>query len=704
MLNATDQATFLSVRELRRSVQEAQKPLVYWIGAGTSKWLNYPLWKELARQLRREFSKFVEGYNNEQARKLIETNSFPAFFQRCRDLDQARYYRFLSNAFLPVPETALYTRFTEALGRTKPLHVLTTNIDEALERPFPGAGVYQRSDITGCLEQLQGRKPFIVKLHGSRSAIESAVFTTDDYEKLRSNSGYLSTLKHIFALGTVVFLGYSVSDQYLIDLLSDNAKDMSLFGPGPHFVVSPDFKEIASLRQIRYSINRFPDHRAALTVLDVIRQAEARKTELSAQVEPPPQQLDRTVSPLGSKTAYFISDVLPPGLWSNSTTAQITKIGGGLEAEMTLGLGFAKEELTTTVSTALHDLVVGLICFDFVYFPLSVLGKIHVLLGSEFFWQLVQADITRYVHLQHEPAILSRAGTLMGDIGLVSLSDSTGQAEPTATFIRRQIAPFPGKESVAEKQFSDLENKVIVFDEGGKLDLAGLVRASLMMPEVTRLLGIADAILPTQVPSWLKFPCLRMAHLVHTGAVCDRLGILAVKIPFGGARLTSAAFGIQPASESADQYASYVLSGRFNTDMGAALVGQPEIFQNILRFRDSAEGESFRKEVRDQLLANEASEFTASINAGLKRNIPIRVLEQARDKLSSLLTEKVKLSPVPAVWTNSFQSDDTTWLWRAKSRSLLLELTKKHGIRADDPCICGSGDMLRLCCALPLRE
>ena len=291
----------------------------------------------------------------------------------------------------------------------------------------------------------------------------------------------------------------------------------------------------------------------------------------------------------------------------------------------------------------------------------------------------------------------------MGDIGLVALSDSMGQVQPVSTFIRRQIVPAPGKEAAAEKQFSDLENKVIIFDEAGKLDLAGLVRASLMMPDVARLLGIGDAILPTQVPSWLKFPYLRMAHLVHTGAVCDRLGILAVKIPFGGARLTSAAFGIQTASESADQYASYVLSGRFNTDLGAALTGQPGILQNILHFRDTSEGISFRKEVRDQLLANEASEFTASINAGLKRNIPIRVLEQARDKLSSLLTEKIKLSPVPAVWTNSFQSDDTTWLWRAKSRSLLSDLTKKRGIRGDDPCICGSGDSLRLCCALPLK-
>ncbi len=456
---------------------------------------------------------------------------------------------------MPLPETVLYTRFTEALGRTTPLQVLTTNIDEALEQRFPSAGVYQRSDISACVEQLQARRSFIAKLHGSRSAIEGAVFTSDDYEKLRSDSGYLNTLKHIFALGTVVFLGYSVSDQYLIDLLSDNAKDMSLFGTGPHFVVSSDFKQIASLRQIRYSISRFPDHRAALTVLDVIRQAEARKTELSVPVVPQPEQLDDTVKPLGSKTAYFISDFLPPGSWNNSATVRFTKTDG-LKAEATLGLGFIQQELLNTTSTALHDLVVALICFDFVYFPLTALGKVHVLLGSEFFWRLVEADITRYVYLQHEPAILYQESTLIGDVGLISLSDSTGQVVPAGTFIRRQLAPAPGKESVTEKLFSDLEGKVIVFDEGGKIDLAGLVRASLMMPDVARLLGIGEAILPTQVPSWLKFPCLRMAHLVHTGAVCDRLGIQAAKIPFGGARLTSAAFGIQHASESADQYAA----------------------------------------------------------------------------------------------------------------------------------------------------
>ena len=42
MLNAEDQGTFLAVRELKRLLQEPKKPLVFWIGAGTSKWLGYP--------------------------------------------------------------------------------------------------------------------------------------------------------------------------------------------------------------------------------------------------------------------------------------------------------------------------------------------------------------------------------------------------------------------------------------------------------------------------------------------------------------------------------------------------------------------------------------------------------------------------------------------------------------------------------------
>jgi hypothetical protein len=703
MLNADDQATFLSVRELIRVVRDSKRPLVFWIGAGTSKWLGYALWKEFALDLRREFSKFAAGFDNLKALKLIDANLFPRFFQQCRDLDRARYYRFLSNAFLPRAETPLYKRFADTLAAISPLRILTTNIDEALEQRLPDASVYQRSDFSGCIEQLESGKSFIAKLHGSRSAIESAVFTHDDYESLKADTSFINTLKHLFAVGTVVFLGYSVTDEYLIDIISDNSKDMSLFGAGPHFVVSPDFKGSSSLHKIGYLLKRFPDHRSAITVLDVIREVEVRKGTVAPPVTLEPKKAEARVSPLGDKTAYFLSDFMPPGTWQNSVTAQLEN--AGVKLEMTVGLGFTTEEVPSTESTAPHDLAVGLICFDYVYFPLSALGRVHAFLGSEFFWRLVEADVIRFVHLLHEPVIMATEGALIGDIGLVSISKtSAGVPESTGTYIRRQLTSAPGKEGAAERLFSDLENRVVPFDEAGKIEMASLVRASLMMPDVARLLGIGEAILPTQVPKWLMFPYLRMAHLVHTGAVCDHLGLQAAKIPFGGERLTSAAFGVQPAAESADQYASYVLSGRFDTNLGVAVIGQAEILHSILKFRSTSEGEAFRREVRDQLLSDRATEFSASINAGLARNIPLSTLQKAHDKLSSLMTEKVRRSPVPAVWTDALHSDMVTRYWRARSRSLLLGFAKQRSITGNDECLCGSGDKLRLCCLLPLRD
>lgn len=498
-----------------------------------------------------------------------------------------------------------------------------------------------------------------------------------------------------------------MSDQYLVDLLSDNARDMSLFGAGPHFVVSSGFTGTSTLRQIGYSLRRFPDHRSSITVLDIIREVEVRKTTTSVDITTPTQEADGSARSLGTKTAYFLSDFMPPGSWGNSVTAQFEP-KAGLKAEMTVGLGFTRDEVPSTESTAPHDLVVGLICFDYVYLSLSALGKIHEflgLLGPQLFWRLVNDDVIRFVHLRHEPAVICVENELIRDVGLVSISQtSAGVTESAGTFIRRQVSPAPGQEAIAEKMISDLEQKVIPFDEAGKIEMASLVRASLMMPGVAKLLGIGEAILPTQAPRWLIFPYLRMAHLVHTGAVCDYLGLQAAKIPFGGEKLTSAAFGVQPAVESAGQYASYVLSQRFDTNLGAVIVSQPAVLENILRFRSTPAGEEFRREVRDQLLANEAAEFSASINAGLTKNIPLGVLQKARDKFSALLTEKITISPVPAVWTPALHSDRTTGLWRARSRSLLLSLAKQRGVKGDDPCLCGSGDKLRLCCLLPLRD
>ena len=276
--------------------------------------------------------------------------------------------------------------------------------------------------------------------------------------------------------------------------------------------------------------------------------------------------------------------------------------------------------------------------------------------------------------------------------------------ESLSVRIRRMLQPVPGKEKEAEDLLGELERRTVVYERAEEINLPSLVRSALLMPKVAKLLGIGDSILPTQAPRWLRYPYLRLAHLVQTAALCAEYRIQATKVPFGGTHLTSAAFGVQPAELQADQLASYISAGNFNSDLGALLLQDMSIFRAILGFRNSSEGESFRREIGQVLAVESGREFNASVNAGLRRTIPLDVLQRAHDQLLRLMTERSELTPVPAVWGDSRQSDTSTRYWRSRSHKMLLEMCATRGIGKNDPCICGSGDKLRLCCLPPLRD
>ncbi len=125
--------------------------------------------------------------------------------------------------------------------------------------------------------------------------------------------------------------------------------------------------------------------------------------------------------------------------------------------------------------------------------------------------------------------------------------------------------------------------------------------------------------------------------------------------------------------------------------------------RGVSRFRASAEGESFRREIGQVLATEGGREFNASVNAGLSRSIPVAVLQRAQNRLLKLMTESARIARVPAVWSDARQSDSTTQYWRAKSQKMLVEKCTARGIGKNDPCICGSGEKLRLCCFPPLR-
>jgi SIR2-like domain len=697
MLNSSDSHTFLSIQLLKQTVAD-ERPITFWIGAGASRWAGYESWKDLARRMRSHFLRIQPEFDNERAKEYIADGRFPDLFQLCKESSRTTYRHFLAEALRARPVPAIYDRFLSQLRRVDRLFLVTTNADEILERNVTSPVLIQRSDISRVAGKLLERSPFICKLHGSISNIDSLIFAEEDYLLLLRDSAYIAAVKNIFTNSSVVFLGYGVQDQYVLKLLNENIADQALFGAGPHFIVTSNEGPILeNLHAIRYRVDRHADHSAAMTVLDVIHQIHenpqrATTSGTNAKV---------AGSQPNAETAYYISDFIPPGTWSTSQT--ITAVGqqGGNEVRAILGLGFTNDEVPYRVSTAFHDFVVALTCFDRVYLPLNSLAKLPRSLGDILITRLLQNTILKFLHFPEELCVFFKKDELFGSLDNLALRAGETCIE-VGDLIRRYLIPIPGQEKAAENLFRLIEEHTIVHSKG-IADVPWLARDALLMPQIPKLLGIGDAIGPNRVPQWLAYSYLRLGHLVHTAVICSELGIQAAKLPYGGEILTTAAFNVSIGASTADEAASYAISGRYNTDLGAFVEHNPGTIDRILDFRATQSGEQLRSEIRKALLANSAFEFTASVNSGLSRTIPTSVLQKANDQMSTLLIGSAQLTTTPAVWTNEWQPDSVTRRWRDKSRGILLQLCASRQITKDDLCPCTSGDRLKDCCLRPLH-
>jgi hypothetical protein len=501
-------------------------------------------------------------------------------------------------------------------------------------------------------------------------------------------------MEQIFSTGSVIFLGYGLRDKYVLEQLAKASADRPLFGAGPHFAATIESDPMlpGEVQRIKYLDDSRHDHRGSLQILDIVNRAHS-----IAIGEPRPLPAEKhSDSPL---SAYFIAHFLPPGAWA--TSQQVAAARPGQEIDVTIGSGFIHSEVPSSTSTAMHDLTVGLICFDLVYLPFSDLTKVHDLLSSEWFWVLANAGLLRFVHTPREPAVIFPDKSIVdgGDLGMMGRMGKDGQPLTIADDIRRLLIPAKGKEQEVEVLFEKLSTLVVPLSETATVELPELARGALLHPFVQKVLGISEAFLPTKIPRWNVFPALRLANLVFVGQVCHTLNIPAARVGFGGETLVGAAFSVASAQDWAEDAANYVLGARFNTDLGEMVFHNPQILTAILQFRDTQEGVSLRARIKELLLLNEGTEFIASVNAGLKRNIPGRLLDQARNQLSGLLVPQAVGRPLTgAVWNNMQNSDPSLRLWRARSLSMLQDYCARNRIGPYDPCPCGSGESLRFCC------
>ncbi len=160
---------------------------------------------------------------------------------------------------------------------------------------------------------------------------------------------------------------------------------------------------------------------------------------------------------------------------------------------MIVGTGYSDEEIPDNRSTAMHDMIVGLICFDHAVCFYFVTSRVHLLLGSQRFWRLVQDGVLSFVSWTHqEGLIFPNAGSISaGDLGSFSLYNPDMTKRTVAEIVRSQLNPAPGQEEVAERLFAQLyatTREITLVEEG---NIPNLVRSLLLRPSIRQLLGVS---------------------------------------------------------------------------------------------------------------------------------------------------------------------------------------------------------------------
>jgi len=355
----------------------------------------------------------------------------------------------------------------------------------------------------------------------------------------------------------------------------------------------------------------------------------------------------------------------------------------------------------------MHDLLVGLLCFDQVIAPIQALGRLHSLVGSDRFWALVREDIVTFINWSQQEGIIfpSSDSITSGDLGSLSVYNADKTKKSIGAAIRDQLKPTSGREKEAEQLFAILEPKIQNLSDAPNESIPKIVRGLLLRPSIRGMLGISGGTPLNSIARWQVYPVLRLASVVRIGAACRNLHIGSAKLDFGASNLAGPAFASVAGIEWTDDSASYVICGRFNADLGQIVFQDPSLIDAVIAFRDTESGIALRQEVLGNLATSNGAEVNVAVNSALSASIPSKALQAARDQFVGLFMQEQALqTPTAAIWNDERYADMSIIKWKQASRKILEDICRNAGIGPYDPCPCGSGEKLKFCCDEALLE
>ena len=222
------------------------------VGSGiTRRYYNLPNWKDLLKHFAEEISKDRFAYRSYESRaeeletpngllpmvaSLIQRDYETEWYRNpeLRTLDEAGLAQVEAGASPFKAEVAAFIKANSILNpEYKPeidklkniskqniAGVITTNYDAFFDKLFPDYRVYiGQNDLV--FSAIQGIAE-IYKIHGSIMQPDSLVINNDDYRLFNEKSKYLAAkLMTIFMEYPIIFMGYSLADENIRNILSD---------------------------------------------------------------------------------------------------------------------------------------------------------------------------------------------------------------------------------------------------------------------------------------------------------------------------------------------------------------------------------------------------------------------------------------------------------------------------------------------------
>jgi len=194
------------------------RSLIVCLGAGVSIAAGMPSWNSLVKELVEQRVPLAESevFKNEVSNYPIGINAGELLEFIAKDIGAKTIVDYIRAKTEHLQPTELHT----ALAKLPASTFITTNYDTLLEKTFSSLGerfnvVMNDEDVS----LLNAEKPAIIKLHGSIENPQTIVFSLRKESTSRGNREVLdSYLRALFATSLVLFVGYSVQEEWFQEL------------------------------------------------------------------------------------------------------------------------------------------------------------------------------------------------------------------------------------------------------------------------------------------------------------------------------------------------------------------------------------------------------------------------------------------------------------------------------------------------------